>query len=147
MFEFDDNTSIDEIRDKIEQFYSKVYENDTDYWNENKERIVETRLRMVLRDRKLSPEEKENLKKQEDEIERIRQSNNIINVIKNKRCYKCGSVKHFKVSEKKQMYYCFNCGVGGNVYTYLMDKYSINFLEAVDFLKNNDNQEIITVIQ
>lgn len=147
MFEFDDNTSIDEIRDKIEQFYSKVYENDTDYWNENKERIVEIRLRMVLRDRKLSPEEKENLKKQEDEIERIRQSNNIINVIKNKRCYKCGSVKHFKVSEKKQMYYCFNCGVGGNVYTYLMDKYSINFLEAVDFLKNNDNQEIITVIQ
>lgn len=40
----------------------------------------------------------------------------------------------FSVSPLKQMYYCFGCGVGGNVITFIMEYENYTFLEAVQFL-------------
>lgn len=37
----------------------------------------------------------------------------------------------FSVSREKQMYYCFGCGAGGNVYTFLQNYENISFPEAV----------------
>ncbi len=37
----------------------------------------------------------------------------------------------FTVSEDKQIFHCFGCGVGGNVYKFLMDFKGISFVEAV----------------
>lgn len=38
----------------------------------------------------------------------------------------------FTVSEEKQIFHCFGCGAGGNVYKFLMDFKSISFVEAVE---------------
>ena len=35
------------------------------------------------------------------------------------------------VSQDKQIYKCFACGAGGNVFTFLMDMERISFVEAV----------------
>ena len=40
----------------------------------------------------------------------------------------------FSVSRDKQMYYCFGCGAGGNVFTYVMEYENYTFVEAVKFL-------------
>ncbi len=40
----------------------------------------------------------------------------------------------FTVSPDKQMFYCFGCGEGGNVYTFVMKQEGIAFPEAVRFL-------------
>ena len=40
----------------------------------------------------------------------------------------------FSVSGSKQMYYCFGCGVGGNVYTFLMEYENYTFVEALKAL-------------
>ena len=40
----------------------------------------------------------------------------------------------FSVSRDKQMYYCFGCGAGGNVFTYVMEYVNYTFVEAVKFL-------------
>lgn len=37
----------------------------------------------------------------------------------------------FTVSEDKQLYHCFGCGVGGTVYNFLMDYYHLSFPEAL----------------
>lgn len=38
------------------------------------------------------------------------------------------------VSKQKQIYRCFSCGAGGNVFKFVMDYENINFLEAVKLL-------------
>ncbi len=40
----------------------------------------------------------------------------------------------FSVSRSKQMYHCFGCGVGGNVFTFVMDYENYNFIEALKYL-------------
>ena len=40
----------------------------------------------------------------------------------------------FSVSASKQMYYCFGCGAGGNVFTFLMNYENATFPEAVKIL-------------
>ena len=40
----------------------------------------------------------------------------------------------FSVSPGKQMYYCFGCGAGGNVFTFLMEYENFTFVEALKFL-------------
>jgi DNA primase len=37
----------------------------------------------------------------------------------------------FSVSPDKQMFYCFGCGKGGNVFTFVMEHDKVSFLEAV----------------
>jgi len=40
----------------------------------------------------------------------------------------------FSVSAAKQMYHCFGCGVGGNVFTFIMEYENYSFIEALKFL-------------
>lgn len=40
----------------------------------------------------------------------------------------------FSVSAHKQMYYCFGCGAGGNVFTFLMEYENDSFVEALKIL-------------
>lgn len=40
----------------------------------------------------------------------------------------------FSVSRDKQMYYCFGCGAGGNVFTFVMEYENYTFVEAVKYL-------------
>ena len=40
----------------------------------------------------------------------------------------------FTVSEEKQIFHCFGCGQGGNVFTFLMQYNNLSFPEAVRFL-------------
>ena len=40
----------------------------------------------------------------------------------------------FSVSRQKQMYYCFGCGAGGNVFTFLMEYENYTFVEALKYL-------------
>jgi DNA primase len=37
----------------------------------------------------------------------------------------------FNVSQNRQMYHCFGCGVGGNVFTFIMEYEKVSFVEAV----------------
>ena len=45
----------------------------------------------------------------------------------------------FSVSEEKQLYYCFGCGAGGNVITFLMQKENMSFIEAIKYLAEREN--------
>ena len=80
-------------------------------------------------------------------IEEVRTRNDIVDVISDYvRLQKKGSSyfglcpfhneksPSFSVSRQKQMYYCFGCGAGGNVFTFLMDYEKFSFMEAVKFL-------------
>ncbi|MDI3481131.1 MAG: primase [Tepidanaerobacteraceae bacterium] len=45
----------------------------------------------------------------------------------------------FYVSPEKQLFYCFGCGAGGNVFTFLMKKENLKFPEAVRLLADRLN--------
>ncbi len=45
----------------------------------------------------------------------------------------------FSVSGDKQMYYCFGCGAGGNVITFIMEKENYNFVETIKLLADKRN--------
>ncbi|MGL4343769.1 MAG: DNA primase, partial [Cellulosilyticaceae bacterium] len=49
----------------------------------------------------------------------------------------------FSVSQDKQMYYCFGCGAGGNVFTFLMQKENMNFVEALQYLGEKLHIELV----
>lgn len=40
----------------------------------------------------------------------------------------------FSVSKGKQMYYCFGCGAGGNVFTFIMEYENFSFVESIKHL-------------
>lgn len=40
----------------------------------------------------------------------------------------------FSVSEEKQLFHCFGCGKGGNVVSFIMEKETLNYIEAIHFL-------------
>lgn len=82
-------------------------------------------------------------------IEEVRDKNDIVDVISGYvRLQKKGSSyfglcpfhneksPSFSVSGTKQMYYCFGCGAGGNVFTFLMNYENDTFIEAVKVLAN-----------
>ncbi|MGI6007445.1 MAG: DNA primase [Ruminococcus sp.] len=48
----------------------------------------------------------------------------------------------FSVSRDKQMYYCFGCGAGGNVFTFIMEYENFSFVEAVQFLADRAGVEL-----
>jgi len=48
----------------------------------------------------------------------------------------------FSVSEDKQIFYCFGCGEGGNVFKFLMKIRGLSFVEAVRHLADRLNIEI-----
>ena len=80
-------------------------------------------------------------------IEEVRMKNDIVNVISGYvRIQKKGSSyfglcpfhneksPSFSVAPAKQMYYCFGCGAGGNVITFVMEYENATFQEAVKML-------------
>ncbi|MDD6070749.1 MAG: DNA primase [Clostridiales bacterium] len=83
----------------------------------------------------------------DDIIEEVRSRNDIVDLIgsyvnlkkKGSTYSACCPFHHektpsFHVSREKQMYHCFGCGVGGNVYTFLMEHENFSFPEAVEAL-------------
>ena len=48
----------------------------------------------------------------------------------------------FSVSQDKQMYYCFGCGAGGNLFTFLMNYENYTFPEALKVLANRCGVEL-----
>lgn len=83
----------------------------------------------------------------DDIIEEVRAGNDIVDVISGYvRLKRRGSswvglcpfhnekTPSFNVSRDRQMYYCFGCGQGGNVYTFLMQYENRTFQEAVQTL-------------
>ena len=85
-------------------------------------------------------------------IDEIRQNNDIVDVISQyvhlKRSgrnffglcpFHNEKSPSFSVSPDKQIFHCFGCGVGGNVYTFLMKIEGINFIEAVQMLAERAN--------
>ena len=48
----------------------------------------------------------------------------------------------FSVSPNKQMYYCFGCGAGGNVFTFLMQYENYTFTEAMQVLADRAGIEL-----
>ncbi len=48
----------------------------------------------------------------------------------------------FNVSASRQMYHCFGCGAGGNVFTFLMAMEKISFIEAVRSLARSAGIEL-----
>ncbi|MGN1179597.1 MAG: DNA primase [Suilimivivens sp.] len=80
-------------------------------------------------------------------IEEVRMKNDIVDVVSGYvRIQKKGSSyfglcpfhneksPSFSVSPSKQMFYCFGCGAGGNVFTFIMEYENYTFQEAVKFL-------------
>ena len=45
----------------------------------------------------------------------------------------------FKVDRDKQLYHCFGCGAGGNVFTFIMEYENMSFPEAVQYLADKWN--------
>lgn len=48
----------------------------------------------------------------------------------------------FNVNEDRQIFHCFGCGKGGNVFTFLMEHESMSFVEAVRLLAGQANIRI-----
>ncbi len=80
-------------------------------------------------------------------VEEIRSRSEIVNIIGSYiRLQKKGSshmglcpfhnekTPSFSVSPSKQMYHCFGCGVGGNVFTFLMEYENYTFVESLKVL-------------
>lgn len=83
----------------------------------------------------------------DDLIEEIRSKNDVVDVISSYvKLKKQGATyfglcpfhneksPSFSVTPGKQMYYCFGCGEGGNVYSFIMKYENFSFLEAVKML-------------
>ena len=83
----------------------------------------------------------------DDLIEEVRSRNDIVDVISQYvHLQKKGSsyfglcpfhnekTPSFSVTPSKQMYYCFGCGAGGNVFTFLMEYENFTFGEAMEAL-------------
>lgn len=83
----------------------------------------------------------------DDIIEEVRMKNDIVDVISQYvKLQRKGSsyfglcpfhnekTPSFSVTPSKQMYYCFGCGAGGNVFTFVMDYENYSFKEALEQL-------------
>ena len=91
----------------------------------------------------------------DDIIEEVRTRNDIVDVISGYvKLTKRGSsyfglcpfhnekTPSFSVTPGKQMYYCFGCGAGGNVFTFLMQYENYTFTEALQHLADRCGVEL-----
>ncbi len=91
-------------------------------------------------------------------IDEVRQSNDIVDVISQYVRLKRSGRNYFglcpfhnekspsfSVSPEKQIFHCFGCGVGGNVFTFLTKIEGINFVEAVQILAERANIQLPTL--
>lgn len=85
----------------------------------------------------------------EELVEEVRKANDIVDVVgehvslkKKGRNYfgLCPfhgeNTPSFSVTQDKQIYHCFGCGKGGNVFNFLMELEGFNFHQAVEYLAN-----------
>ncbi|MBN1349096.1 DNA primase [candidate division KSB1 bacterium] len=83
----------------------------------------------------------------EEKINQVRDANDIVDVISqymtlNKKgksylglCpFHSEKTPSFTVSPDKQLYYCFGCGKGGNIFTFLMEHEKLSFIESLQVL-------------
>lgn len=90
-------------------------------------------------------------------MEEVRQRNDIVDVISSSVNLKRSGSNYlglcpfhnektasFSVSPSKQMYYCFGCGAGGNVFTFLMEYENLTFVEALEELAGRAGMELPT---
>jgi len=83
----------------------------------------------------------------EDLVEEVRMKNDIVDVVSGYVKLQKKGASHFglcpfhnekspsfSVSGPKQMYYCFGCGAGGNVFTFVMNYENYSFSEAIKML-------------
>ncbi len=91
----------------------------------------------------------------EELVEEVRLKNDIVDVISSYvKLQKKGSSyfglcpfhneksPSFSVSRQKQMFYCFGCGAGGNVFTFLMEYENYSFVEALRVLADRAGVEL-----
>ena len=91
-------------------------------------------------------------------IEEVRQTNDIVDIISQyvhlKRSgrnffglcpFHNEKSPSFSVSPDRQIFHCFGCGVGGNVFTFLTKIEGINFIEAVQTLAERSNIQLPTL--
>ena len=91
----------------------------------------------------------------EEVVEEVRQRNDIVDVISSYvKLKKTGSnymglcpfhnekSPSFSVSGNRQMYHCFGCGVGGNVFTFIMEYENFTFLEALKYLADRCGMQL-----
>ena len=104
-------------------------------------------------------ESEEKMQRYSDEmIDEIRQTNDIVDIISQyvhlKRSgrnffglcpFHNEKSPSFSVSPDKQIFHCFGCGVGGNVFTFLTKIEGINFVEAVQTLAERANIQLPTL--
>lgn len=94
----------------------------------------------------------------EEIIDEVRQSNDIVDVVSQYVHLKRSGRNYFglcpfhnekspsfSVSPDKQIFHCFGCGVGGNVFTFLMKIEGIGFVEAVQMLAERANIQLPTL--
>ncbi|CCY12801.1 dNA primase [Eubacterium sp. CAG:146] len=92
---------------------------------------------------------------EEELIDEVREKNDIVDVISSYVSLKKRGSNYvglcpfhnektpsFSVSRDKQMYYCFGCGQGGNVYTFLMEYNRLSFVEALQELAKRAGVEL-----
>ncbi|MBO6243426.1 MAG: DNA primase, partial [Clostridia bacterium] len=88
-------------------------------------------------------------------IDEVRQTNDIVDIISQYVHLKRSGRNYFglcpfhnekspsfSVSPDKQIFHCFGCGVGGNVFTFLTKIEGINFVEAVQMLAERSNVQL-----
>ncbi len=91
-------------------------------------------------------------------IEEVRQTNDIVDIISQYMHLKRSGRNYFglcpfhnekspsfSVSPDKQIFHCFGCGVGGNIFTFLTKIEGINFIEAVQMLAERANIQLPTI--
>ncbi len=92
----------------------------------------------------------------EEIIQRVKDENDIVDVISEKvRLKKSGTnyfglcpfhnekSPSFSVSRDKQIFKCFGCGEAGNVISFVMKIYSLNFQEAIKFLAERAKIDVL----
>ena len=80
-------------------------------------------------------------------VEQVRQAANIVEIASQYTALRTRGRKHvglcpfhaektpsFTIDADKQLYHCFGCGVGGDVFSLVMEKENLNFPEAVRYL-------------
>src|SRR5690625_3004183 len=48
----------------------------------------------------------------------------------------------FSVTKEKQIFHCFGCGKGGNVYTFLMEIEGFSFIDALKYLSERTGVQL-----
>jgi DNA primase len=90
-------------------------------------------------------------------IERIRFASNIVEVVgsylpalkRRGSTFKCNCPFHqektpsFTVNETRQIFHCFGCGAGGDVFRFVMDYEKVDFVTAVKILADRSNIEVV----